>query len=155
MQTLEQLEEKYKELGEEIEKFKQEQSKPKTGRWKPRYGDKYFYFSNNGFVYEAWTDHSLDEHRYVLGNCFQTKKEAEFQAERLKVIAELKEYASEFVEGEENWGIYWSYYQEHIEYDWRTIDKYPVLYFPSKEVVRQAIEAVGEERVKKYYLGVE
>ena len=46
--------------------------------WKPKYDDIYWYASIDGRVYSAtWTDHNNDIHRYVLGNCFKTKEEAQ------------------------------------------------------------------------------
>lgn len=33
--------------------------------------------------------------------------------------------------------------------------KNPVLYFPSQEIAMKAVEVVGEERIKKYYFGIE
>lgn len=139
-------------LRAELEKLKQS----KTGRCKPNEGEKYFYISNIGFVYEGeWTNHPMDQHRFAFGNCFRTEEETEFEVERFKVIAELSEYASEFVVGGDNWSFYWDYDSEEIQYAWSATGKYLKLYFPSKLIAHKAIQTVGEDRVKKYYLGVE
>ena len=46
--------------------------------YKPKYDDIYWYASIDGRVYSTtWTDHNNDMHRYVLGNCFKTKEEAQ------------------------------------------------------------------------------
>lgn len=46
--------------------------------WKPKYDDIYWYASIDGRVYSTtWTKHNDDIHRYILGNCFKTKEEAE------------------------------------------------------------------------------
>ena len=155
MTTLNELEAKYKQLGEEIEKFKQEQAKPKTGRWKPRYKEEYWVIGQGGDtdIY-TWIESLFDNDRYALGNCFETEAEAEFEVEKLKVFAELSEYATEFVKGSRHWDFYWDHYSNELEYIWCDSYKYPVLYFPSKETAQQAIQDVGEERVKRYYLGV-
>lgn len=151
MRTYEATEAHLQKLGEEIEKLKQ----AKTGRWKPNNGEKYWCIDQDGDIYEiAWTDSYYDNTRYSVGNVFRTE-EAEFEVERLKVIAELKEYASEFVKDSKNWGFYWSYYSKKIKYIWSDKQKHPVLCFRTEEIAQQAVEAVGEDRVKKYYLEVE
>lgn len=156
MRTYEATEAHLQKLGEEIEKLKQEQKQAKTGRWKPKSGDDYWYIDNNGYTLEGtWTDSFRDNRRYSIGDIFRTEEESEFESERLEVIAELKEYASEFVKDSKNWDFYWSYYSKKIKYIWSDKQKHPVLYFRTEEIAQQAVEAVGEDRVKRYYLGVE
>ena len=123
MQTLEQLEAKYEELGSEIEKLKQEKEQAKTGRWKPNDDEDYLYIDQDGDIdTDTWWGGCFDEQLYSIGNVFQTYEEAEFTIERLKVIAELKEYATEFVEGKRNWVICWDYncQKNFIYVEWQT-----------------------------------
>ena len=147
MRTYEATEAHLRKLGKEIEKLKQ----AKTGRWKPKSGDDYWYIYTNG---DVWRDNDYNNKRYSIGNVFRTKEEAEFKVERLKVIAELKEYASEFVYGRNNYYINWSFSNDSLKICWLKFEKSCELYFESEEIARQAIEAVGEDRVKKHYLGV-
>ena len=46
--------------------------------WKPKYDDIYWYASIDGRIYSCtWTEHNNDVHRYILGNCFKAKEEAQ------------------------------------------------------------------------------
>lgn len=156
MEKLEQLEAKYKELGAEIEKLKQEREQDKTSRWKPEEDEKYWGITAIGSIdHNIWTDHEYDEQRYAFSNVFRTKEEAEFEVERLKVIAELKDYASEFKLDIYNYYIEYDMGDREIYIDCEFTYKRSSLCFTSELIARQAIEAVGEDRVKKYYLGVE
>lgn len=124
-------------------------------------GDGYFYLFNTGTIENAvWSCHQIDENRLSIGNVFLTKEDAEFARERLKVIAELKKYAKEF--SDEEWKDY-DLNKYCIRYDCRKCrvfasfsftSKGAELYFESMQKAQEAIKAVGEDRVKKYYLGV-
>ena len=124
-------------------------------------GDGYFYLFNTGTIENAvWSCHQIDDDRLFIGNVFLTKEDAKFASERLKVIAELKTYAKEF--SDEEWEDF-DLNKYSIRYDCQTfrvyvsccfLSKGAELYFESKEKAKEAIESVGEDRVKKYYLGV-
>lgn len=50
--------------------------------WKPKDGGKYWYVrfdGNNNSIIDSscWDQHSFDFTKYIIGNCFKTKKEAE------------------------------------------------------------------------------
>lgn len=125
--SLYQLLSKVVSLETELSEIKREleRQEVKTKRWKPDDGERYFYINDCGEVRENhWINNAIDKMRFRIGNVFESRKKAKFQVEKLKVVAELKEYATN-------------------------------LRFPSKEIAQQAVEAVGEERVKKYYLEVE
>ena len=85
---------KIKELQERIDEL--EQSEQKSGRWKPEVGEIYFYISSHGTIERyTWKDSTFDNNRYEIGNCFPTEEATEFEIERLKVIAEMQEFAFE------------------------------------------------------------
>lgn len=106
-----------------------------------------------------WVDGEEDEKRLSIGNAFHTKKEAEFALEKLKVIHELKQFA-------EPKNIVWDYFNEYhyiicygctskaIDYNYAIINKYLDITFATEEMARKAVEAVGENRIKKYYFEV-
>lgn len=81
--------------------------------------------------------------------------------EQLKVLAELKEYADddkEWNNDNEHWCI--SYNTDRRSIDNDNCFHYSIhtpfnLYFSSKEQAQKAIDAIGEERLKKYYFCVE
>lgn len=106
-----------------------------------------------------WVDGEEDEKRLSIGNAFRTKKEAEFALEKLKVIHELKQFAepknSVWVFKEYHYIICYDYIREGIDYNCSIINKYFDITFATEEMARKAVEAVGEDRIKKYYLGVE
>ena len=124
-------------------------------------GDWCFFLTESGTIMKGiWRDDSGDHNRIRLGNVFLTKEDAEFTVERLKVIAELKKYAKEF--SDEEWlnqSIVKHYiifdYEDHvINIGYVCFTKVSDIYFESEEKAQEAIEAVGEDRVKKYYLEV-
>lgn len=50
--------------------------------WKPEDGERYWYVrfdGNNNSIIDSscWDQHSFDFTKYIIGNCFKTKKEAE------------------------------------------------------------------------------
>ncbi|MBR6271373.1 MAG: hypothetical protein IKR26_04395 [Lachnospiraceae bacterium] len=158
--TKEQISKEIKECEERLAKLREEMNKPEYGgrRWKPKAGDTYCCLPSDGNVAELHFDSEYDLDVYAHGNCFKTEEEARFEAERRKVIAEL----SDFAEGDEavwdgntgHWKIYYSFSEKKICYGRYFVMKEAVLYFPSAEAAKAAVEAVGEDRVKKYYLGI-
>ena len=128
-----------------------------------QYGE---YEVKNGFMelleirYAVYINDFFDEKRLEISNMFLKKKEAKFAVERLKVIAELKKYAKEFSDEEwMNLSIR-KYYitfvcKDHvIKIGYVCYSKGHDIHFESEEKAREAIKAVGEDRIKKYYLGV-
>ena len=136
--------------------------------WKPDNGEKYFCLLSDGSVesttyYKGALFCACDLERYTIGNCFKTKEEAEFVAEQIKVYTELKRYAAEHNEGEIDWRnslrckyciIYDHVYKTFIVSPYHTIQNLMQVYFTSSQIARDAIKAVGEDRIKKYLFGV-
>lgn len=95
----------------------------------------------------------------VIGNIFRTKAEADFAIEKLKVIHELKQFAI----SKDKWSKGTPYWTIGLNLDLNSLTimnagchiKYGEIYFSTRKMAEKAIEAVGEERVKKYYLCVE
>ena len=137
-----------------------EKPKPKTV-WDLKNGDVYYFLTSFGYVMKTvWVDTDADNEKLSIGNAFLTEEDAEFSRERLKVIAELKKYAKEF--SDEEWKndfflknyIAYEYSRKEIVFlSTYTTDRGNI-YFEDEEKAKEAINAVGEERIKKYYLGV-
>lgn len=133
--------------------------------WKPKDGEIFYYINCDGKICrETWRDSStFSLSLYKLGNCFKTIEEAKFALERLIVTAELQRYADEHNEWDVDWknseqakyDIYYDIENNIIDYCSYYGMKFNAIYFTSEEIARQAVESVGTERVKKYYLGVE
>lgn len=137
-----------------------EKPKPKTV-YDLKYGDRYCYITADGELrFVSWQNDESDKNKLAIGNIFLTEEDAEFARERLMVITELKKYAKEFSDEERSnttiskYVIYLSS-QDYVMYIASTYSvRYPFLYFQSEEKAKEAINAVGEERIKKYYFGV-
>lgn len=104
---------------------------------------------------------SSDDARYTIGNYYKIHEEAEKAAERLKVYVELKRFA--VPDDEQNWHenkyyycpMYNMYENNLIVGIESKIFKECGLYFATEEQVQKAIDAVGADRIKRYYFGIE
>ena len=126
-----------------------------------KYGDEYFFLTESGIVQGGiWRDDMISLSILSIGNMFLTEEDAEFAIERLNVIAELKKYAKEFSDEEWDNGdlrkhcIMFDYSNCRLNISFTFVLKSSEIYFESEEKAQEAIKWVGENRVKKYYLGV-
>ena len=90
--NLQELETKYKELGDEIELLKTKSHK----RWRAKIYKYYWYLGDNGTVFQSSEDHcATDDNRYHIGNYYETEEEAKKEAERqlatFRIINKLRE----------------------------------------------------------------
>lgn len=134
--------------------------------WTPKEKEKYFYIEDcMGVSDDRNVQAPIDYCRFNIGNYFKTKEEAEHMIEKLKVIHELQKFAYENNEGEIDWKNF-NQCKYKIFYDAEDGDLYvdysiqcesePFnIYFTSFKIAKKAIEAVGEDRIKKYYFNVE
>lgn len=67
-------------------------------RWKPEMCHDYYYISGDGHVYDNSWDGSqfVDRGRFEIGNCFESREEAEKAVERLKAWERLKDAGLKF-----------------------------------------------------------
>lgn len=140
-----------------------EKSNKTSKAWKPKNGDQCWYVNACGNVVDFnWDKNRHEISIYSIGNCFRTKEEAKNAVERLKIRAELQRYADEHND-EIDWTLSpykWYIIYNHID---KKVEIYGVffsqtpfeIYFSSREIARNAIRAVGEDRIKKYLFGVE
>lgn len=152
-------EEERKQLIELVEKSNKENNKV----WKPADREKYYYIRNDGEVYHGFYEKycSADCGNYSMGNCFRTREEAEFAAEKLKVSAELKRFAKENNE-EIDWNkqtqlkyhLFYNHRDKEIVIDYNTVYQFNSINFSSVKIAKQAVNTIGEERLKKYYFEV-
>ena len=149
---------------EQLMKLIQKSNGSKGKMWKPEDNEKYFYVSGRGVINICrWINDTTDNGCYEIGNCFKTKEEADFALEKLKVEAELRRFAEENNEykidwknrNQNKWFIYYNYVMKNIGVVYDTVLRTHCIYFSSKEIAEQAIDYIGEERLKKYYLGIE
>ena len=158
------LENLSEEEREQLMKIIKKSNGSKRNIWKPEYDEWYFYVSGYGIVgSNVWINAYIDNGYYEIGNCFKTEEEADFALEKLKVEAELRRFAEENNEYEidwkdddqEKWFMYYNCDMKKIDIIYNTVLKTHCIYFSSKKIAKQAIDYIGEERLKKYYLGIE
>ena len=153
-EELDNLKERLRNLLEELDNLKYSGK-----RWKPKMGEKYYYIVDLGAVCAgSWYGNDFHKKLYAAGNVFPSEEVAIFEAERRRVVAEL----SDFAEGDDavwdgeqrHWCVWWDITAKKLMVSYSLYAKHAGIHFPSEEAVYAAIEAVGEERVKKYYFGV-
>ena len=148
------LQEELKALKERIaeleELVKEEQEFPQDG-------DKYWLIEETlGVSRYAWAGDDFDNKLLSVGNVFRTKQQAEFAIEKLKVEAELRKYSKPFEPMENNFYIVFDASDVSVDVWYVSYSKIQgAIYFESKKKAIEAIETVGEERIKKYIFGVE
>lgn len=134
--------------------------------WKPEKRTQYYVIHGDGDVERiCYTNNPSDNRAIFMGNCFKTEEEAKFMVEKLKVIHELEVYAYENNTEKIDWNnekqskffLYFDYYLKRVRItsclNWLYLPFN--IYFNSEKIAKRAIEAVGEDRIKKYYFNVE
>ncbi|MGX7141424.1 hypothetical protein ACWOBX_08230 [Facklamia languida] len=123
----------------------------------PKEGDNYWVIETFGGVKNYdWLDDVLDRIALNKNAIFKTEEEAEFEAGRLKVLRELEKMGSPYDDQFGNWCIYLDtngnldHYCEMGE----GCFVYGDYYFRSEEEVKEAIEKIGKDRIKKYLFRV-
>lgn len=148
------LQEELKALKERIAELEEQ---AKEEREFPQDGDEYWYANHDGGVLPSTYDnHYMDRDRHSIGNVFRTKEQAEFAVEKLKVEAELRKFSKPFELGSFNHYIFLDTGSDYLDVDSLSYcHSQGTIHFESEEKAKQAIESVGEERIKKYIFGVE
>lgn len=138
-------------------------------RWKPEEGEKYWYITNSNQVTQ--TDYTStrsykyedDYQRCLTYNCFQTREQAETEAEKILVRRILEDIARRLNKGEKiDWKNsaqykYSFYLDDKInKIDWCRECRCTVqgsVYCLDINFYKVAIQEIGEERLKKYLRG--
>lgn len=117
-------------------------------RWKPERYQKYHCVGSDGRIYDDAWDDSLsvtDSERFDIGNCFQTREEAERVAEYLKSLAVVRgDATSKFAKGDRNWYVYYGTDMNSLR-PWFNIHDirngiFGLPYFATKEDAQRSIE---------------
>ena len=153
-----------KEEREQLLRLVKKAKKPKK-IWKPECGEWYWFVGSDGQINNCeWVDDHIDWGTYSMGNCFRTKEEAEFAGEKQKVKTELQRFADKHNDSDqEEWDEANLHY--YIEYDVSKDDFTSIpavlvrrtseVYFSSKEIAEDAVNKIGEKRIKKYLFNIE
>ena len=134
--------------------------------YKPEMCNDYYYIDWDGDIDSITYDNAPSDRMAInIGNCFKELEQARFIVEKLKVIHELEKFAFENNEEEIDWSdvnqdklyLVMNFKNKSIDifhtYGWIYIPFN--VFFTSEEIARRAIETIGEDRIKKYYFGVE
>ncbi len=133
-------------------------------RWKPKVSQNYYYVDNvGGIQITTWRDVHFDDAYYSTFNCFQTKEQAETEAEKILVRRMLEDIARRLNKGEK---IDWedasqNKYNIYLDTKNSNIACRKDLWYMSQGQVYcsdinfldVAIQEIGEERLKKYLRG--
>ena len=120
-------------------------------RWKPETDQKYYFIRTSGYVYDSiWTNDSIDDGRFEIGNCFETKEEAERAVEYLKALAVVRRDAtSKFARGKNNWCVFYSCASKclDLETKFSSIGNgiFGLPYFATREDAQRSIETHENE----------
>lgn len=132
-------------------------STPPHPRWMPKESEFYYYIMDTGGIHiDRWNSDNIDKFRFSTGNVFrrdnvfQISAEAEFALERLKVIAEMREWAGHNYDGAY---IYYHRPSDEIMINWNGESTYCFgeIRFKCVDDAENCIKAVGKDRIKKYY----
>lgn len=142
------------ELEKEIAELK---SKVKEGPKFPEYGDTYWCIDAEGIVYvNTFEGIQADRNILEIGNVFKTAEEAEFVVEKLKVEEELRNLSDSWDLEKTQYTFSFNWEVTEFEVEYHDYNQYPgSYYFDSVDSLQQALETVGEARIKKYFFGVE
>lgn len=150
------LHEKIFALQKELKKIEAKVVEAENEKW-PQNGMKCWRISAYGDVLQAeWLGDKYDKEMLSIGNVFRTKREALFALERLKVIAEMRNYACAPEVGKQVCYIDCSLVGGVIRAHEAATDYHfagqPV--FKDRKTAQACIDAIGVERLRKYWFGV-
>lgn len=148
---------------EELKAVKVEEPQRRIKRWKPDFGERYWTVTSGGDVDTTyWADDIHDRWRYLTGNCFKTKEEAEESKKQIEYTARYKKYIEEHSEpidwedfNQNKYLAVFDFRNHSVSVDWgHLIKKQGTIYASSEEIIWDAINCVEEGNFKKYVLGV-
>lgn len=152
--------EKISELEQQLAVLRAEVEKEENKRWRAKEGYKYWYVNSSGnpdCLYEYNRD-IIDNFRYDTHNYFKSEEEAQGYAKVLETERQLKKFADEHNDkidwdniNQEKWYLYYNYRGCKIGISNHYWTKQPrVIYFSSAKIAKQAIDEIGEEKIKEY-----
>ena len=131
--------------------------------WDLKSGDKCYFVSDAGHIFPGtWNNLNAQIKNRKLGNVFLTKEDAEYELERRRIENEMLRLGGRrnFKKGELNWYIYFGVSVTNknsirYNYDIDNNDGRWRIYFDSFKDCSNAVNLIGEDKIKKYLFGVE
>lgn len=120
-------------------------------RWKPEKHDKYYHVAYDGSATEdSWDNWDVDRGNLEIGNCFQTREEAERVVEYLKALAVVRgDATTKFTKGKANWHVFCDIennsFHPDCNYIYAKHGIFDLPYFASEDDARRSIELHKKE----------
>lgn len=153
MSTIAELEDKVKELMNEIETLKQKE-KAEEFEYPFEYDKKYLVIYHNGDIgVYNWTNHKMDKEAYSQGNAFKTKEEATRERDKRALLTRFRQFRDKCNgdwEPDRNSGKHYLVVNPvtnviEVKFIY-TIDMFALFgYFKSESDANSAIELFGDE----------
>lgn len=147
-------------LGIEADIVEAENIKESEEKESLKYKDTYYSICSDGDIMYDYFDlnNSYCIDRLAISNVFKTREEAEFELERLRVLAEMKKVAEsedrKWNGYDKHWCLYYDVESGSIRQSFNSVCKSNDIYFESKEKAMECVKAVGEDKIRKYYLRI-
>ncbi len=157
---LEEAQKIIKDLQDKIKILENTQVEEESNVWKPKKHDEYSFITNTGSVLTTlWNDTTVDIHRFITNNVFKTIEDAEFEIERRKVFMDLKQFSEsenhKWDQSKMHYFLYYGYDQHgYIGINYDVDERRHGIYFESEDKASEAVDAVGSDRLKKYYFEI-
>ena len=152
------LEQQIVELRAEAEKEEKE-NKSTNKRWRAKLLRQYWYVTDYCSISLGYAGSRFDDFHYDTHNYFHTEEEAQKYANVLETERQLKKFADGHNDNkidwaninQEKWYLYYNYKCYQADIANYNLTKQPrVIYFSSGEIARQAIDTIGEDKIKEY-----
>lgn len=124
----------------------------------PKYGQAYWFVETDGYVVGTqWCGSGVDSYRKTFLRIFRTGEECERYLEIQKAFKEeSKKFEPNWKDGNQTkYCLYYDHDENSLKISGWNIREQAVLYFESREVLKELISRFGEEDIKKYYFGIE
>lgn len=147
-----------KELNKEVKQMIKEANQGQVKSiWdlKTKDGEEYYRLNGNGDIVKCNFNTKYDEDARNIGNAFLTKEEAEFVRERRRVEVVMRKYSKPFKFNKHNYYLVYNHYNKSVNIESYGVFNCGVSCFETKEIAQQVIDKIGEDRLKKYWFGVE
>lgn len=145
-----------------VRKIEDEQPE-QYGKWKPKDGDKYYYITSTGNIFNSiWSDSRADNTCWSIGNCYQTEEQALQSLERMRIRTRLEDIAErlnkdekvDWESGRPKFYLFYDHKRKNIdEGSELTVQVQDVIYCLDAKFKGIAIQEIGEERLAKYLRG--